>query len=83
MDCEIEFNLLSYFSKINIIKINPVFITIIIEYNPVFNTKMLSNNFSVEDVKTPDGTSYKLMNLPYYLATKIPQYIEWFVTNYK
>jgi len=43
--------------------------------------RMLANNFSIENVKTPDGTSYQLMNMPYYLATRIPQYIEWFINR--
>ena len=43
--------------------------------------RLLANRFSVERVKTPGGTPYFLMNVPYYLGTKIPQYIAWFVQN--
>jgi len=49
--------------------------------NHRYGIRMLANNFSIENVKTPDGTSYQLMNMPYYLATRIPQYIEWFINR--
>ncbi len=48
-----------------------------------YAVRLLANDFSVESVKTPDGTPYLLMNLPYYASVKIPQYIKWFVGNYK
>lgn len=48
-----------------------------------YAVRLLANDFSVESVKTPDGTPYFLMNLPYYASVKIPQYIKWFVGNYK
>ena len=47
-----------------------------------YAVRLLANRFSVEHVKTPSGVPYLLMNLPYYLGTKIPQYIEWFIHNY-
>jgi len=48
-----------------------------------YAVRLLANDFSVESVKTPDGTPYFLMNLPYYASVKIPQYIKWFVGNNK
>ncbi|MCK5857225.1 MAG: ATP-binding protein [Bacteroidales bacterium] len=44
--------------------------------------RMYANEFSVEHTKTPSGTPYVLMNLPYYLGTQIPKYMEYFVNNY-
>ena len=50
--------------------------------NHRYAIRLLANHFSVEKVKTPNGTPYLLMNMPYYLATKIPQYADWFISNY-
>ena len=44
--------------------------------------RLLANHFSVESVKTPAGTPYFLMNLPYYLTSKLPEYIQWFLKHY-
>ena len=41
--------------------------------------RMLANRFSLEEAKTPGGTPYYLMNLPYYLASRLPEYAEWMV----
>lgn len=50
--------------------------------NHHFAIRVLSNKLSVEKVKTPTGKEYILLNLPYYLSTRIPQYIEWLVEKY-
>ncbi len=50
--------------------------------NHPYAVRMCANKFSVENVKTPGGVQYLLMNLPYYLGTLIPQYLEYFVKNY-
>ena len=50
--------------------------------NHHFAVRVLANKLSVEQVKTPAGKEYILLNLPYYLSTRIPQYIEWLVENY-
>lgn len=47
-----------------------------------YAVKLLANRFSVERVKTPSGHPYLLMNLPYFLGVKIPQYVEWFIRHY-
>jgi len=47
--------------------------------NHHFAVRVLANKLSVERAKTPTGKEYVLLNLPYYLSTRIPQYIEWFV----
>jgi predicted AAA+ superfamily ATPase len=45
--------------------------------------RMYSGDFMVKREKTPAGVPYILMNLPYCLGTKIPEYIEFLVENYK
>lgn len=47
-----------------------------------FAIRLLANRFSVEEAKTPNGTSYYLMNLPYYLTAKLRVYAEWMVERY-
>ncbi|MBL7793515.1 MAG: hypothetical protein JNK77_14395 [Saprospiraceae bacterium] len=47
-----------------------------------FAIRLLANRFSVEEAKTPGGTPYYLMNLPYYLATKLKEYAAWMVGEY-
>ncbi len=47
-----------------------------------YGVRLLANFFSVEKVNTPAGVPYTLMNMPYYAATLIPQYVKWFVENY-
>lgn len=39
--------------------------------------RLLSNTLSIEKVSTASGKPYTLLNLPYYMATRIPQYAEW------
>jgi len=46
-----------------------------------FAVRLLNNQFSIETVTTPNGVDYRLMNLPYYLGSQLPKYIEWFVLN--
>jgi predicted AAA+ superfamily ATPase len=38
--------------------------------------------FKVEEAVTQSGTPYTLMNLPYYLGTKLPEYLAWFMSKY-
>ncbi|MFN0214213.1 MAG: ATP-binding protein [Saprospiraceae bacterium] len=44
--------------------------------------RLLANRFSVSQVQTAQGTPFLLMNLPYYLGTKIPDYAAYFTSNY-
>lgn len=44
--------------------------------------RLLANNFSIENTQTPAGTKYLLMNMPYYLAHRLPQYVSWFIDNH-
>lgn len=51
--------------------------------NHPYAIRMYAGEFKVEIHKTPGGTPYLLMNLPYYLGTKLPEYIHYFVENHK
>lgn len=51
--------------------------------NHPYAIRMYAGEFNVEKAKTPGGTTYLLMNLPYYLGTLIPDYINYFIKNYK
>ncbi len=51
--------------------------------NHPYAIRVYSGKYIVEEAKTPNGIPYLLMNLPYYLGTQIPQYIDYFITNYK
>ncbi len=47
-----------------------------------YAVRIYSGKFIIEETKTPKGTPYKLMNMPYYLGVKIPEYIAYFVNNH-
>ena len=47
-----------------------------------YAVRMYAGEFRVEKHKTVEGKEYLLMNLPYYLGTKLPEYVEYFVENY-
>ena len=46
-----------------------------------FGIRMCGNSFSVEQATTASGNSYTLMNLPYYLAGKLPEYVAYLVSR--
>ncbi len=48
-----------------------------------YAVRMYSGKFGVEKLKTIGGKDFLLMNLPYYLGTKIPEYLEYFVEDFK
>jgi len=51
--------------------------------NHNYAIRMYAGAFSIEKHNTPNKNKpYKLMNLPYYLGTKLPEYIAYFITNY-
>ncbi len=50
--------------------------------NHPYALRIYGGTFSVEKTKTPSGKEFLLMNLPYYLGTKIPEYIKYFIENY-
>lgn len=43
--------------------------------------RLLANELSMEKPATPAGTPFLLLNLPYYLAPKLQQYITWLIEN--
>lgn len=44
--------------------------------------RMYAGEFKVEEHTTPNGKHYYLMNLPYYLGTKLKESIDCFVSHY-
>lgn len=46
-----------------------------------YAVRIYGGKFEIEKHKTPEGKQYTLMNLPYYLGTKLPEYIAYFVEN--
>ncbi len=49
----------------------------------MYAIRMYAGEFSVEEHQTPgDRKPFLLMNLPYYLGTKLPEYIKWFIENH-
>ncbi|WP_428743308.1 ATP-binding protein [Tenacibaculum sp.] len=50
--------------------------------NHPYAIRIYAGEFSIQETKTPNGTPYLLMNLPYYLGTLIPQYISYFIKNH-
>ena len=48
-----------------------------------YAVRIYVGEFKIVETKTPGGTPYLLMNLPYFLGTKIPEYIGYFIENYQ
>jgi hypothetical protein len=46
-----------------------------------YAVRMYAGEFKIEEAKTPSGKPYLLMNLPYYLGTKLHEYIDYFLGN--
>ena len=44
--------------------------------------RMYGGQFSIEEHQTPSGKKYMLMNLPYFLGTKLQAYINYFVDSH-
>ncbi|MDA3894344.1 MAG: AAA family ATPase [Salinivirgaceae bacterium] len=51
--------------------------------NHPYAVRIYGAGFTIEKTKTPTEKPYILMNLPYFLGTKIPEYIAYFVENFK
>ncbi len=51
--------------------------------NHPYAIRIYAGEFNVQTTKTREGTPFLLMNLPYYLGTKIYEYVEYFVSQYK
>lgn len=50
--------------------------------NHPFAVRIYAGEFKIEKHKTPNGTPYLLMNLPYYLTTVLPEYLKYFTNNH-
>lgn len=50
--------------------------------NHPYAIRIYGEKFNIEESKTTSGTRFFLMNLPYYLGTQLPGYIEYFVKEY-
>ena len=50
--------------------------------NHPYAIRIYAGKFLIQETKTPNGTPYLLMNLPYYLGTLIPRYLAYFIKNY-
>ena len=50
--------------------------------NHNYAVRIYGGKFSVQKQTTPEGKDYLLMNLPYYLGTKIKEYIAYFLDEY-
>ena len=48
----------------------------------IYAIRIYAGKFNVENHTTPNGKPYLLMNLPYYLGTKIIDYLGYFIKNY-
>jgi hypothetical protein len=44
-----------------------------------FAVRIYGGELRTEDTLTPAGKPYRLLNLPYYLGTRLPEYLDWFV----
>lgn len=44
-----------------------------------FAVRIFGGELRIEDTLTPAGKPYRLLNLPYYLGTRLPEYLDWFV----
>lgn len=51
--------------------------------NHPYAVRIYAGEFEILEATTPNGTPYLLMNLPYYLGTLIPEYLAYFIKNYK
>src|SRR5690606_21478567 len=51
--------------------------------NHPYAIRMYAGEFKIENLTTLEGTPFLLMNLPYYLGTQLPAFIDYFVNIYK
>lgn len=45
--------------------------------------RMYGSKFEIQKARTISGTEYYLMNMPYFLASQVYEYAEWFINNPK
>ncbi len=46
-----------------------------------YAVRLYHGTLEIQETKTLEGKSFKLLNLPYFPGCRLPEYIEWFVTN--
>ena len=51
--------------------------------NHPYAVRIYAGEYKVVETKMPGGKPYLLMNIPYYLGTKLPEYVAYFIENYK
>ena len=51
--------------------------------NHPYAVRFYGGEFRIEKTNTPGGIPYLLMNMPYYLGTKIGEYLDYFINNHK
>ena len=51
--------------------------------NHPYAIRICAGEFNIQNTETREGTPFLLMNLPYYLGTKIDEYIQYFTSKYK
>ena len=51
--------------------------------NHPYAVRLYAGEFRIAAHTTRKGKEYILMNLPYYLGTRLKDYIEYFISNYK
>lgn len=50
--------------------------------NHPYAIRVYGGKFNIEESETSSGTRFLLMNLPYYLGTQLPSYIEYFIKHH-
>ncbi|MBC8266956.1 MAG: ATP-binding protein [Flavobacteriales bacterium] len=48
-----------------------------------YAVRMYAGELKIEQLKTPNGKEYILLNLPYFLASQLPKYLNWFIKKNK
>ena len=51
--------------------------------NHNYAIRIYAGEFKIEENKTPQGKKYILMNMPYYLSSKIYKYLDFLIKNYQ
>ena len=49
--------------------------------NHKFAVRLYFGKLEINEIKTSSGKDYLLLNLPYFLASKIHEYLDWFIKN--
>ena len=47
----------------------------------IYALRLLSNNFRKDKVQLSSGKQFTLYNLPYFLSSKIPEYLDWIIRS--